>query len=131
MSRLHFEEARTEEQFAALSLIHALGWRTTYTGAIPADFMAREITDDRWVPTFRENLKQIAINSFYYTMRIFPSAVPPSAPPGSMQVSRQVRCASSTPEDMRAGERSSPFIPIQTIKGRAMAPSSWRKSSAA
>ena len=25
MSRLHFEEARTEEQFAALSLIHALG----------------------------------------------------------------------------------------------------------
>ncbi len=40
MSRLHFEEARTEEQFAALSLIHALGWRTTYTGAIPADFMA-------------------------------------------------------------------------------------------
>ena len=35
MSRLHFEEARTEEQFAALSLIHALGWRTTYTGAIP------------------------------------------------------------------------------------------------
>ena len=57
MSRLHFEEARTEEQFAALSLIHALGWRTTYTGAIPADFMAREITDDRWVPTFRENLK--------------------------------------------------------------------------
>ena len=57
MSRLHFEEARTEEQFAALSLIHALGWRTTYAGAIPADFMAREITDDRWVPTFRENLK--------------------------------------------------------------------------
>ena len=56
-SRLHFEEARTEEQFAALSLIHALGWRTTYAGAIPADFMAREITDDRWVPTFRENLK--------------------------------------------------------------------------
>ena len=56
MSRLHFEEARTEEQFAALSLIHPLGWRTTYTGAIPADFMAREITDDRWVPTFRENL---------------------------------------------------------------------------
>ena len=57
MSRLHFEEARTEEQFAALSLIHALGWRTTYAGAIPADFMAREITADRWVPTFRENLK--------------------------------------------------------------------------
>ena len=55
MSRLHFEEARTEEQFAALSLIHALGWRTTYAGAIPADFMAREITDDRWVPYFRED----------------------------------------------------------------------------
>ena len=53
MSRLHFEEARTEEQFAALSLIHALGWRTTYTGAIPADFMAREITDERWVGQFR------------------------------------------------------------------------------
>ena len=31
MSRLHFEEARTEEQFAALSLIHALGWRTPPT----------------------------------------------------------------------------------------------------
>ena len=36
MSRLHFEEARTEEQFAALSLIHALGWRDTYVGAVPA-----------------------------------------------------------------------------------------------
>ena len=59
MSRLHFEEARTEEQFAALSLIHALGWRTTYAGAIPADFMAREITDDRWViPGKSENKSQ-------------------------------------------------------------------------
>ena len=131
MSRLHFEEARTEEQFAALSLIHALGWRTTYTGAIPADFMAREITDDRWVPTFRENLKTNRNQLLLLYDEDIPSAVPPSAPPGSMQVSRQVRCASSTPEDMRAGERSSPFIPIQTIKGRAMAPSSWRKSSAA
>lgn len=53
MSRLHFEEARTEEQFAALSLIHALGWRTTYRGAVPDDYMAREITDERWVPFFR------------------------------------------------------------------------------
>ena len=45
MSRLHFEEARTEEQFAALSLIHALGWRTTYAGAIPADTTSDPVAD--------------------------------------------------------------------------------------
>lgn len=57
MPQLHFVEASAEAHFAAMSLIHALGWRTTYAGAVPAGFMAREITDGRWVDVFRENAR--------------------------------------------------------------------------
>lgn len=46
-------EASTEEHFRAMSLIHALGWRDTYEDAVPADWMAEHVTDDRWVDTFR------------------------------------------------------------------------------
>lgn len=52
---VHFADAATQEHFETMSLIHALGWRTTYQNAVPADYMSREITDDRWVPFFREN----------------------------------------------------------------------------
>ena len=55
MEHLRFVDACTEEHFAAMSRIHALGWRDTYAEAVPADYMAREITDDHWVPYFREN----------------------------------------------------------------------------
>ena len=52
MSTLRLVDACTEEHFAAMSLIHAMGWRDTYVGYVPADYMAREITDDRWVKFF-------------------------------------------------------------------------------
>ena len=55
MEELRFVDACTEEHFRAMSLIHALGWRDTYVNAVPADYMAREITDDRWVGIFRRN----------------------------------------------------------------------------
>lgn len=55
MSDVRFVEASAEEHFRAMSLIHALGWRDTYADALPAEFMAREITDDRWVDVFRQN----------------------------------------------------------------------------
>ena len=53
--QLKIVEACTQEHFQAMSLIHALGWRDTYADAVPADFMAAEITDDRWVDVFRKN----------------------------------------------------------------------------
>lgn len=52
---LHFIGAEKDEHFEAMSLIHALGWRDTYAGYVPDDYMAREITDDRWVKFFRED----------------------------------------------------------------------------
>lgn len=52
---LRIVEASTEAHFQAMSLIHALGWRTTYEDAVPADYMAKEITDHHWVPFFRED----------------------------------------------------------------------------
>ena len=52
---LHFVDACTDEHFRAMSLIHALGWRDTYVGYVPDDYMAREITDTRWVNQFRED----------------------------------------------------------------------------
>lgn len=38
-----------------MSLIHALGWRDTYVGHVPQDYLDSEITDDRWVSVFRNN----------------------------------------------------------------------------
>ena len=52
---LRFVDACTQEHFRAMSLIHALGWRDTYVGCVPDEYMAREITDERWVKVFREN----------------------------------------------------------------------------
>ncbi len=52
---LRFIDAEQEEHFAAMSLIHALGWRDTYKGYVPEDYMRKEITDDRWIPVFRKN----------------------------------------------------------------------------
>jgi len=54
-STLRFVDACTDEHFAAMSLIHALGWRDTYPGYVPQDYLDTEITDDRWVSVFREN----------------------------------------------------------------------------
>lgn len=55
MNRLHLENACEKRHFRDMSLLHALGWRTAYRDSIPADYMAREITDGRWVPVFRQN----------------------------------------------------------------------------
>lgn len=55
MQTLRFIDATTQEHYAAMSLLHALGWRTTYADSVPPEFMAREITDHRWVDYFREN----------------------------------------------------------------------------
>ncbi len=54
---LRFVSAEKEEHFIAMSLIHALGWRDTYKGYVPDEYMAREITDDRWVSVFRKNFE--------------------------------------------------------------------------
>lgn len=58
MESLQFVDACTEEHFQAMSLIHALGWRDTYKGYVPDEYMAREITDGRWTGVFRENYEQ-------------------------------------------------------------------------
>ena len=55
MQNLTFVDAAAEEHFRAMSLIHALGWRDTYRGYVPDGYLAREITDDRWVKVFRQN----------------------------------------------------------------------------
>lgn len=54
-SKLRFVDATTDEHFRAMSLIHALGWRDTYVDAVPAKWMEENITDDRWIPLFRED----------------------------------------------------------------------------
>ncbi len=55
MDDLRFVDAVAQEHFQAMSLIHALGWRDTYVGHVPQDYLDAEITDDRWVPVFRSN----------------------------------------------------------------------------
>ena len=55
MEALHLVEASSLPHFEAMSLIHALGWRDTYQGYVPDEYMAREITDRRWVKYFQED----------------------------------------------------------------------------
>lgn len=57
MSEYRFVVAHTPEEFAEISLIHALGWRTTYPDAVPADYMAEVITDDRWIPILQDDYR--------------------------------------------------------------------------
>ena len=52
-SELRIVQAASEGHFAAMSRIHALGWRSAYPDAVPARWMAEHITDDRWVKYFR------------------------------------------------------------------------------
>lgn len=56
--KLHFVKATSEEHFRAMSLIHALGWRDTYVGYVPQDYLDSEITDDRWIPVFQKNYEE-------------------------------------------------------------------------
>ena len=55
MDALRFVDACTDEHFSDMSRIHALGWRDTYADAVPAEWMAENVTDERWVPFFRED----------------------------------------------------------------------------
>lgn len=56
--QIYFVDSCEETHFQKMSLLHALGWRTAYRDSIPADYMAREITDGRWVPVFRQNYEE-------------------------------------------------------------------------
>lgn len=50
-----FVDACTEEHFAAMSAIHCRGWRATYPGYVPDDYLQEVITEDHWVLFFRED----------------------------------------------------------------------------
>lgn len=58
MESLQLIDACTEAHFRDMSLLHALGWRTAYRDSIPVDYMAREITDDRWTAVFQKNYEE-------------------------------------------------------------------------
>ena len=58
MEQLQLVDACTGTHFRDMSLLHALGWRTAYRDSIPADYIAREITDDRWTAVFRQNYEE-------------------------------------------------------------------------
>lgn len=51
-------DACEERHFADMSLLHALGWRAAYRDSIPANYLAREITDGRWTAVFRQNYEE-------------------------------------------------------------------------
>lgn len=101
MEELRIVDATTEEHFTAMSLIHALGWRTTYPDAVPADFMEREITDDRWVSAFRNNYE----TGCAHGVLLYDGDAPCTALPGRMPDCRPGRSANSTAPGTRAGAR--------------------------
>ncbi|HIY22137.1 MAG TPA: GNAT family N-acetyltransferase [Candidatus Flavonifractor merdigallinarum] len=55
MAELRLVEATTPEHFRTMSAIHARGWRKTYPGYVPDDYMRDVITDDHWVSIFAAN----------------------------------------------------------------------------
>ena len=57
MEHITIIQAGTQAHFAALSRIHALSWRAAFRGVIPQAYLDREITEDRWVPFFREGFR--------------------------------------------------------------------------
>ena len=54
MEELHIVDARTEEHFRAMSMIHARAWHDSYRGAVPDEYLAK-IGDDHWLEVFRDN----------------------------------------------------------------------------
>ena len=55
MPELRFVDACTEAHFAAMSAIHCRGWRAAYPGYVPDDYLKEVVTEERWVPFFRED----------------------------------------------------------------------------
>ena len=72
MIKLYLTDAQTEQHFQDMSRLHALGWRAAYRNSIPAGYMAREITDDRWVPIFRQNYEE----GVYHGLLLYQEGLP-------------------------------------------------------
>lgn len=58
MEKLRLVDPSAEVHFRDMSLLHALGWRAAYRDSVPADYLAREITDSRWTAVFRRNYQE-------------------------------------------------------------------------
>ena len=58
MEKIQLIDACNERHFRDMSRLHALGWRAAYRDSIPAGYMTREITDDRWTAVFAKNYEE-------------------------------------------------------------------------
>lgn len=65
-------DASREKHFSDMSLLHALGWRAAYRDSIPADYMDREITENRWVSVFRQNYEE----GIYHGLLLYSDGTP-------------------------------------------------------
>lgn len=100
---VHIVEAQTEAHFAAMSRIHALGWRAAYPDAVPAQWMEEHITDDRWVDLFRQYAADGVYHGLLSSGGTPRSPVSLTAPPGQTPGFRRAACAASTVRTTRAG----------------------------
>lgn len=132
MNELHFVDACTDEHFAAMSLIHALGWRDTYVGYVPDDYMAREITDDRWVKFFREDYETGRCHGLLLYSGDTPVAAINYGPARTENYNAGTSEGSAFPNEAYQGwGRSSPSTPTRTTGARGTAACSLRRPSAA
>ncbi len=120
METLQLIDPYEEKHFCDMSLLHALGWRTAYRDSIPAGYLDREITDDRWVPVFRQNYKE----GVYHGLLLYdgdrPLCWPPTAPPGWISPPG-TPSAISAPPTWPPGGSWSPSTPIRTAGDRRTA----------
>ena len=54
---LSLVNAIKQEHFSAMSRLHTLGWRDTYVGYVPQDYLDWEITDERWTKVFQRDFE--------------------------------------------------------------------------
>ena len=102
--KLQLIDACTEKHFRDMSLLHALGWRAAYRNSIPADFMAREITDSRWVPVFRQDYQEGVYHGLLLYDGDLPLCCATCGPARVDQTAGNTICSFSSPDLATWGE---------------------------
>lgn len=102
--QIYFVDSCEETHFQKMSLLHALGWRTAYRDSIPADYLAREITDDLWTAVFRQNWEEARCHGLLLYAGDIPLCCATYGPARVDQTAGNTICKFSSPDLAGWGE---------------------------
>ena len=104
MKQLRLVDSCEERHFRDMSLLHALGWRSAYRDSIPADYLAREITDGRWTAVFRQNWEEKSYHGLLLYTGDIPLCCATYGPARVDQTAGNTVCRFSSPDLAAWGE---------------------------